>query len=84
MRKLLGPALCSLALLAVAPVEAQQSTTPDVCAGGQMRGPDGECIPGAGMGTGATPGGVTTAGGSPSGGTAAGTGTEESTGAALS
>ena len=37
-------------LLGAAPADAQQSTIPDVCPGGEMRGPEGECVPGTGMG----------------------------------
>ena len=48
-------AVCALApLLGAAPADAQQSTIPDVCPGGEMRGPEGECVPGTGMG-GSTP-----------------------------
>jgi hypothetical protein len=44
-------AVCILALpLGAAPAAAQQSTIPDVCPGGEMRGPEGECVPGTGMG----------------------------------
>ena len=44
-------AVCALApLLGAAPADAQQSTIPDVCPGGEMRGPEGECVPGTGMG----------------------------------
>ena len=51
----LAAAVCALApLLGAAPAAAQQSTIPDVCPGGQMRGPEGECVPGTGMG-GSTP-----------------------------
>ena len=49
----LAAAVCALApLLGAAPAAAQQSTIPDVCPGGEMRGPEGECVPGTGMGTG--------------------------------
>jgi hypothetical protein len=52
----LATAACALVpLLAAAPTDAQQSTTPDVCPGGEMRGPEGECVPGTGMG-GSAPG----------------------------
>ena len=37
-------------LLGAAPTDAQQSTIPDVCPGGEMRGPEGECVPGTGTG----------------------------------
>jgi hypothetical protein len=51
----LAAAVCALApLLGAAPAAAQQSTIPDVCPGGEMRGPEGECVPGTGMG-GSTP-----------------------------
>jgi hypothetical protein len=43
-------AVCALALLWATPADAQESTIPDVCPGGQMRGPEGECVPGTGMG----------------------------------
>ena len=44
-------AVCALApLLGAAPAGAQESTIPDVCPGGEMRGPEGECVPGTGMG----------------------------------
>jgi hypothetical protein len=44
-------AVCALApLLGAAPAGAQQSTIPDVCPGGEMRGPEGECVPGTGLG----------------------------------
>jgi hypothetical protein len=44
-------AVCALVpLLGAAPAAAQQSTIPDVCPGGEMRGPEGECVPGTGMG----------------------------------
>ena len=47
----LAAAVCALVpLLGAAPANAQQSTIPDVCPGGQMRGPEGECVPGTGMG----------------------------------
>ena len=47
----LAAAVCALVpLLGAAPADAQQSTIPDVCPGGQMRGPEGECVPGTGMG----------------------------------
>src|SRR3954452_24971938 len=47
----LAVAACALVpLLAAAPTDAQQSTTPDVCPGGEMRGPEGGCVPGTGMG----------------------------------
>jgi len=47
----LAAAVCALVpLLGAAPADAQQSTIPDVCPGGEMRGPDGECVPGTGMG----------------------------------
>jgi EF hand len=47
----LAAAVCALApLLGAAPADAQQSTIPDVCPGGEMRGPEGECVPGTGMG----------------------------------
>jgi hypothetical protein len=47
----LAVAVCALVLLlGAAPTDAQQSTIPDVCPGGQMRGPEGECVPGTGMG----------------------------------
>lgn len=54
-RRLTGlAAVCALApLLWAAPAAAQETTTPDVCPGGQMRGPEGECVPGTGMGEGA-------------------------------
>ena len=49
----LAAAVCALVpLLGAAPTDAQQSTIPDVCPGGEMRGPEGECVPGTGMGTG--------------------------------
>ena len=49
----LATAVCALVpLLGAALAEAQQSTIPDVCPGGAMRGPEGECVPGTGMGTG--------------------------------
>ena len=47
----LAAAVCALVpLLGAAPADAQQSTIPDVCPGGEMRGPEGECVPGTGMG----------------------------------
>src|SRR5215212_5570368 len=47
----LAVAVCALVpLLGAAPTGAQQSTIPDVCPGGEMRGPEGECVPGTGMG----------------------------------
>jgi hypothetical protein len=47
----LAAAACALVpLLGAAPADAQQSTIPDVCPGGEMRGPQGECVPGTGMG----------------------------------
>jgi hypothetical protein len=47
----LAAAVCALVpLLGAAPTDAQQSTIPDVCPGGEMRGPAGECVPGTGMG----------------------------------
>jgi EF hand len=47
----LASAVCALVpLLGAAPAGAQQSTIPDVCPGGEMRGPQGECIPGTGTG----------------------------------
>ena len=47
----LAAAVCALVpLLGAAPAAAQQSTIPDVCPGGEMRGPEGECVPGTGMG----------------------------------
>ena len=47
----LAAAVCTLVpLLGAAPAGAQQSTIPDVCPGGEMRGPEGECVPGTGMG----------------------------------
>jgi hypothetical protein len=47
----LAAAVCALVpLLGAAPTDAQQSTIPDVCPGGEMRGPEGECVPGTGMG----------------------------------
>ena len=59
----LAAAVCALApLLAAAPADAQQSTIPDVCPGGEMRGPEGECVPGTGLGGSAgmpPPGGTT-------------------------
>ena len=53
----LAAAVCALVpLLGAAPTDAQQSTIPDVCPGGEMRGPEGECVPGTGMGaSGSTP-----------------------------
>ena len=49
----LAAAVCALVpLLGAAPADAQQSTIPDVCPGGEMRGPEGECVPGTGMGAG--------------------------------
>ena len=39
-------------LLGAAPAAAQQSTIQDVCPGGEMRGPEGECVPGTGTGMG--------------------------------
>jgi hypothetical protein len=61
MRMFVWAALCGPALLAAAPAGAQQSTTPDVCAQGQMRGADGQCIPGTGAGEAGNPGGGTAA-----------------------
>src|SRR4051812_30268779 len=47
----LAAAVCTLVpLLGAAPADAQQSTFPDVCPGGEMRGPEGECVPGTGTG----------------------------------
>ena len=47
----LAAAVCALVpLLGAAPTDAQQNTIPDVCPGGEMRGPKGECVPGTGMG----------------------------------
>ena len=47
----LAAAVCALVpLLGAAPTDAQQSTIPDVCPGGEIRGPEGECVPGTGMG----------------------------------
>jgi hypothetical protein len=47
----LAAAACALVpLLGAASADAQQSTIPDVCPGGEMRGPEGECVPGTGMG----------------------------------
>ena len=47
----LAAAVCTLVpLLGVTPADAQQSTIPDICPGGEMRGPEGECVPGTGMG----------------------------------
>jgi hypothetical protein len=47
----LAAAVCALVpLLGAVPADAQQSTIPDVCPGGEMRGPEGECIPGTGTG----------------------------------
>ena len=47
----LAAAACALVpLLGAVPAAAQQSTIPDVCPGGEMRGPEGECVPGTGMG----------------------------------
>jgi EF hand len=47
----LAAAVCALVpLLGAEPADAQQSTIPDVCPGGEMRGPEGECVPGTGMG----------------------------------
>src|SRR3954447_16209149 len=37
-------------LRGAAPADAQQSTIPDVCPGGEMRGAKGECVPGIDMG----------------------------------
>ena len=52
----LAAAVCALVpLLGAAPTDAQQSTIPDVCPGGEMRGPEGECVPGTGMGGSAAP-----------------------------
>jgi len=52
----LAAAVCALVpLLGAAPADAQQSTIPDVCPGGEMRGPEGECVPGTGMGGSAAP-----------------------------
>jgi hypothetical protein len=52
----LATAVCALVpLLGAALAEAQQSTIPDVCPGGEMRGSNGECVPGTGMGGGAAP-----------------------------
>ena len=45
----LAAAVCALVpLLGAAPTDAQQSTIPDVCPGGEIRGPEGECVPGTG------------------------------------
>ena len=57
MRTLLWTVVCGPALLVSAPAGAQQATIPDVCAEGQMRGADGQCIPGTGMGEVGNPGG---------------------------
>ena len=47
----LAAAVCALVpLLGAATTDAQQSTIPDVCPGGEIRGPEGECVPGTGMG----------------------------------
>ena len=47
----LAAVACTLVpLLGAAPADAQQSTIPDVCPGGEMRGPEGECVPGTGLG----------------------------------
>jgi EF hand len=47
----LAAAVCALSpLLGAAPADAQQSTIPNVYPGGEMRGPEGECVPGTGMG----------------------------------
>jgi hypothetical protein len=52
----LAAAVCALVpLLGAAPTAAQQSTIPDVCPGGEMRGSEGECVPGTGMGGSAAP-----------------------------
>ena len=47
----LAAAVCTLVpLLGAAPAGAQQNTIPDVCPGGELRGPKGECVPGTGTG----------------------------------
>jgi hypothetical protein len=66
----LAAAACALVpLLGAASADAQQSTIPDVCPGGEMRGPEGECVPGTGMGgsAGMTPPGTTRPGDDESG-----------------
>jgi hypothetical protein len=58
----LAAAVCALVpLLGVAPTDAQQNTIPDVCPGGEMRGPEGACVPGTGTGTGGSAAATTAA-----------------------